>query len=69
LKPKATITTIESKISGRSSTAIATVAYVTESGDSIISQTRLLHIPLLGSFKKVGDTVAKIIQIIKIVCL
>ena len=62
IETQATITAIESNISGRSSKEIATVTFTTESGDSITSQTRLLHIPLLGSFKKVGDTITVLYQ-------
>ncbi len=53
----ATITELDTKISGRRSSAMATVNYTTAAGENLTSKVRILHIPFLGSFKKVGDTI------------
>jgi Protein of unknown function (DUF3592) len=56
LETKATITSIETRISGKRPRDIVTVKYVIETGDTIQSQMQFTGIPFLGSFKKVGDT-------------
>jgi hypothetical protein len=35
---------------------MATVEYTTVTGEKLTSQVRIMHIPFLGTFKKVGDT-------------
>ncbi len=54
---QATITKLEEGISGRRSVVTATVKYATKDGDSLTSQTRILHVPFIGALKDVGDTI------------
>ncbi|MFD2726305.1 hypothetical protein [Hyunsoonleella rubra] len=56
IETTATITNIETSISGRRSSAMATVTYSTQNGEQLTSKVRILHLPLLGTFKNVGDT-------------
>lgn len=56
IETTATITELDTKISGRRSSAMAAVNYTTASGENLTSTVRILHIPFLGTFKKVGDT-------------
>ena len=58
VETQATITDIQTQINGKRSVVTAKVDYVTEAGDSLSSQTTLLHIPFIGSTKDVGDTVS-----------
>ncbi|WP_149274989.1 DUF3592 domain-containing protein [Pareuzebyella sediminis] len=62
IQTEAKITALDSKISGRTSTVMATVLYVTESGDTLKGRTRLMHVPMIGSFREVGDTVSVLYQ-------
>ncbi|WP_299888216.1 DUF3592 domain-containing protein [uncultured Lacinutrix sp.] len=55
---EAKITELSSQASGRRSTTTATVNFTTNTGKNITSKVRLLHIPFLGSFKEVGDSIA-----------
>ena len=54
---QATITSIETNQSGRRTSVMAKVDYVTQTGDSLSSQVQLLGLPILGSFKKEGDII------------
>ena len=55
LEAQAIITELTSKIRAKNSTEKASIKFVTQSGDTILTQAKLLHIPFIGSFKKVGD--------------
>lgn len=57
VKTQATITEIDSKISGRHAHVTAKVQYTTETGDTINSQVRLFYMPFIGALKNVGDTI------------
>jgi hypothetical protein len=57
VETSAEITELDLSVSGRRSTLMATVNFTTNEGETITSKVRLLHIPFLGSSKKVGDTI------------
>ncbi|MDO7135939.1 DUF3592 domain-containing protein [Algibacter lectus] len=57
LEAQATITALTSKVRARNSTEKASITFVTQGGDTILCSAKLLHIPFLGSFKKVGDQI------------
>ncbi len=57
IETQATITSIETNQSGRRTSSMAKVDFVTKVGDSISSQVQLSGFPILGSFKKEGDNV------------
>lgn len=58
----AVITAINLEMKSRRSVETAKVRYVTVDGDTIDNQVQLLHIPLVGSFKDVGDTIKVVYQ-------
>jgi len=62
IETEAVITHIVLEMKSRRSVETAKVRYVTVDGDTINNQVQLLHIPLLGSFKEVGDTVKVVYQ-------
>ena len=62
LKTQSTITSVESKVSGKRPRTIVHVQYVIESGDTINGQLQLTGMPFLGSSKKVGDTLTILYQ-------
>ncbi len=57
IQTEAKITELDAQVSGRRSTATATVNFTTESGEDITSKVRLLSVPFLGTFKEVGDII------------
>lgn len=59
---KATITNVESKVSGKRPRIVVQVRYVIASGDTINSQLQLNGIPFLESSKEVGDTLTILYQ-------
>ncbi|MGJ8667107.1 MAG: hypothetical protein ACSHW7_12130 [Patiriisocius sp.] len=54
---KATITSIKTNTSGRTTYDIAEIWFISEKLDTISSKIQLYGLPFVGSFKEVGDTV------------
>ncbi|SDE98664.1 hypothetical protein SAMN05421855_10439 [Ulvibacter litoralis] len=62
VETEATITDLDYKVRGRSSTMMAAVTFVDLKGDTIATKARILHIPLIGSLKSVGDQIDIVYQ-------